>query len=121
MSTLSTQQIFMNNPIAQRFGYDTVLSPQQELTFRKVMTNVASKYPNFADWNQPISTRDYDYRAAFLAGQLTPSGDAHLSDVGKLPWHPAFSNESVYSYSDAPFWLGVGDTAQRVVPFNYRR
>src|SRR5690606_18100608 len=44
----------------------------------------------------------YDYRAFYdkepeLAQQLlTDDPEAHFTDVGKLPGHPTFSNESIY-------------------------
>lgn len=43
--------------------------------------------------------RDYDYAVAGLAGMLAKdrSKGQHGSDIGKLPNHPTFSNQSVYS------------------------
>lgn len=45
--------------------------------------------------------RDYDYVAAFLAGAepgINPSDNAwHMGDVGKMPTHETFSNESYYA------------------------
>ena len=41
---------------------------------------------------------DYDYG---LAAKLTPNSRDHLSDIGKLPWHPTFSDESAYSRKGA--------------------
>lgn len=57
------------------------------------------------DWREKIGKgdfdRDYDFVAAFLAG-AKPSvnqedGAWHMGDVGKLPTHPSFSNESYYA------------------------
>jgi hypothetical protein len=43
--------------------------------------------------------RDYDYAVAGLAGLLANSRgeEMHGSDIGKLPNHPTFSKESIYS------------------------
>ena len=41
---------------------------------------------------------DYDYGAG--SKQMDLRG--HLGDAGKLPWHPTFSNESVYSNEKTP-------------------
>ena len=45
--------------------------------------------------------RDYDYVAAFLAGAepgINPGDNAwHMGDVGKMPTHETFSNESYYA------------------------
>lgn len=50
---------------------------------------------------------DYDYG---LAAKLAQDGRGHLGDVGKLPWHPTFSQESAYSNSKVPggVWTDVG-------------
>lgn len=40
---------------------------------------------------------DYDYSKV---GKL--DGRGHGSDAGKLPWHPTFSTQSVYSTKDSP-------------------
>lgn len=39
---------------------------------------------------------DYDYSVA-AAYNNSPDTRGHLSDIGKLPWHPTFSNQSAYS------------------------
>lgn len=46
----------------------------------------------------PSDASDYNYKMGYLndpSGQLAANG--HLSDIGKLPNHPTFSNESVYA------------------------
>ena len=40
---------------------------------------------------------DYDYGLAGIA-----AANGHFSDKGKLPWHPTFSTESVYSTKEYP-------------------
>ena len=45
---------------------------------------------------------DYDYRAAFLAGEKQNPFTKHINDVGKLPSHPTFSSESSYSNEKTP-------------------
>jgi len=72
---------------------------------------VTEKNPNlngavFPD--TPIAHNDYNYRMAYLQD---PNGEAsangHLSDIGKKPNHPTFSNESVYAIgrNDAGNWI----------------
>jgi hypothetical protein len=44
---------------------------------------------------------DYDYsKDAPVARAFAPRG--HSSDAGKLPWHPTFSDESLYSNTKNP-------------------
>lgn len=40
---------------------------------------------------------DYDYGAGGIQG-----ANGHYGDIGKLPWHPTFSNESKYSNAETP-------------------
>jgi hypothetical protein len=54
----------------------------------------AAVFPNAS---LPRDAHDYNYNIGYLAdpsGELASNG--HLSDIGKLPNHPTFSNESVY-------------------------
>lgn len=58
----------------------------------------------YAQWVEslPLNLRDdhdYDLRGAFLEG-LKPDKYGHMSDKYKKPWHPTFSNESIYSTKD---------------------
>lgn len=62
---------------------------------------ISAQNPNFNAAVFPNVSRsmggDYNYQLGYLAdpaGQLASNG--HLDDVGKLPNHPTFSNESVY-------------------------
>lgn len=51
--------------------------------------------------NTQLHQPDYDYRMAYNAdqsGKLAANG--HLSDIGKLPNHPTFSNESAYAFNN---------------------
>lgn len=51
----------------------------------------------FPNIGLPSDPNDYNYGLGYLndpSGQLAANG--HLSDIGKLPNHPTFSNESVY-------------------------
>lgn len=41
---------------------------------------------------------DYDYSYA----KEEPDGNGHYSDIGKLPNHPTFSNQSAYSTPEYP-------------------
>jgi hypothetical protein len=56
----------------------------------------------------PGDANDYNYNIGYLSdpsGELASNG--HLSDIGKLPNHPTFSNESVYAIGNpnAGRWL----------------
>lgn len=62
--------------------------------------------------NAPIRKPDYNYGLAFLndpKGQLAANG--HLSDIGKMPNHPTFSNESAYG-------IGNNKAGQWIEPLN---
>ena len=67
--------------------YNTQLTPQQEQQYQQWVQTL------------PINLRndyDYDLRGAWLNGDL-PDQNYHMTDKWKKPWHPTFSNESVYS------------------------
>lgn len=62
------------------------------------------KEKEYSQWvkSLPLNLRDdhdYDLRGAFLEG-LKPDKYGHMSDKYKKPWHPTFSNESIYSTKD---------------------
>lgn len=62
------------------------------------------KEKEYSQWVEslPLNLRDdhdYDLRGAFLEG-LKPDKYGHMSDKYKKPWHPTFSNESIYSTKD---------------------
>lgn len=48
---------------------------------------------------------DYDYGA----GGIQQGVDGHYGDIGKMPWHATFSNESKYSTVETPggIWSNV--------------
>ena len=78
--------------------YNTQLTPQQEQQYQQWVQTL------------PINLRsdyDYDLRGAWLNGDL-PDQNYHMTDKWKKPWHPTFSNESVYSTPQAPggYWDG---------------
>ena len=54
--------------------------------------------------DQVYGNRDYDYAVAGILGKLANdrSGNVHGSDVGKLPNHPTFSDQSIYSSDKHP-------------------
>ncbi len=67
--------------------YNTQLTPEQEQQYQKWVQTL------------PINLRsdyDYDLRGAWLNGDL-PDQNYHMPDTWKKPWHPTFSNESIYS------------------------
>lgn len=67
--------------------YNTILTPDQEKVYQNWVNSL------------PINLRgdyDYDLRGAWLNGDV-PSNNYHFTDKWKKPWHPTFSNESVYS------------------------
>jgi hypothetical protein len=66
------------------------------------MDNVAA----YEAWRSKLpkelqSDTDYDLYGAFISG-YKPSENNHLPDTFKLPNHPTFSNESVYSNEETP-------------------
>lgn len=80
--------------------YNTQLTPQQEQQYQQWVQTL------------PINLRsdyDYDLRGAWLNGDL-PDQNYHMTDKWKKPWHPTFSNESVYSTPQAPGGHWDGDT-----------
>lgn len=69
----------------------------------------------YQQWRQNLpenlrNEEDYDLRGAFITG-LEPGENAHLPDTFKLPNHPTFSNESVYSSKSTPGgqWVELED------------
>lgn len=67
--------------------YNTQLTPEQEQQYQQWVQTL------------PINLRsdyDYDLRGAWLNGDL-PDQNYHMTDKWKKPWHPTFSNESIYS------------------------
>jgi hypothetical protein len=62
---------------------------------------MAGLNPNFSSAIFKSPNDDYDYNAAYMSGikpELNPNDHmVHLSDIGKLPNHPTFSNESNYA------------------------
>lgn len=73
--------------------------------------NISKANPNFNSAVFPkasIHQPDYNYNIGWMAdpsGELASNG--HLSDIGKMPSHPTFSNESVYAIgrNDAGRWV----------------
>ena len=63
--------------------YDTVLSQQEELAFKRA----------FPNWEK--ASADYDLRGAWKEG-IKPDERGHLPDTYKKPNHITFSNESIY-------------------------
>ena len=83
----------MNKDILQKpprkydMFFNTVLTPDQEKIYQQWVNSL------------PINLRgdyDYDLRGAWLNGDK-PDQYHHMPDTWKKPWHPTFSNESVYS------------------------
>jgi hypothetical protein len=80
--------------------YNTQLTPQQEQQYQKWVQTL------------PLNLRsdyDYDLRGAWLNGDL-PDRNYHMIDKWKKPWHPTFSNESIYSTQDATGGSWENDT-----------
>ena len=83
----------MNKDILQKpprkydMFFNTVLTTDQEKIYQQWVNSL------------PINLRgdyDYDLRGAWLNGDK-PDQYHHMPDTWKKPWHPTFSNESVYS------------------------
>ena len=66
--------------------YETVLTPEEEVDFKKWKTANAPRDSGF----------DYDLRGAYKGG-LKPAANGHWSDKYKKPNHPTFSVESIYA------------------------
>jgi hypothetical protein len=90
------------NPRGRPGGYDTPLTPLEEV--------------QFGVWKQQYapndSGEDYDLRGAFKAG-FRPDEGGHWPDTFKKPNHPTFSNESQYAQYGAP---GKWDQDRYVTP-----
>lgn len=88
-------------------NYNTVLTPEQEVQFQQWLktmpVNLKSDY-------------DYDLRGAWLAG-VNPDEYLHMPDKYKKPWHPTFSDESIYSspHMQGGHWNGENFTTS---PYN---
>ena len=86
--------------------------PPRQTTFSPHLENL---YQAWAESNRAPQTNDYDMRGYFMDIMLgkaanTDTGLAdlakHYPDTYKLPNHPSFSNESIYSTGkDDPYWI----------------
>ena len=84
----------MRAPIAKsvpQFGtpetdFETVLGPNEEAEFQAWKRGLAPDDSGY----------DYDYRGAWMAGE-TPDQIGHWTDKFKKPWHPKFSDQSIYA------------------------
>ncbi len=98
----------------------------QDPGYRNWAYQLSALNPNFSSALFQRPGDDYNYNLAYLSGikpELNPDDQQiHLSDIGKMPNHPTFSNESAYakipqlgSYlpnSNTPQpgnWVGLGD------------
>lgn len=70
---------------------------------------IAKANPNFNAAVLPggLQPSDYNYNMSYQqdpygTANLAADGSYHLSDIGKLPNHPTFSNESVYAIGGPP-------------------
>jgi hypothetical protein len=89
--------------------YNTQLSPEQEILFRKWKNQFA---PN-------DSGIDYDFRGAFLSGLKPDANNGHWPDTYKKPNHQTFSNESKYAQMRpdiAGNWTGENYTSANPNP-----
>ena len=105
---LGPQQLAARNaPYARPGGYQTPLSPEDELLFQNwVQTN---KVPFDAS-----PTADYDMRGFWNAltsmdprakTGLDPNDNRmHFTDAFKTPYHESFSRQSQYAAPVAPMW-----------------
>lgn len=93
---------------AKEGSYKTELPPEQEQKFQQW---VKSNHVPFED-DGPQSTYDMrGYWKAMTSGdprakqELNASDKRmHFPDIWKTPYHPTFSNESIYANPDAPHW-----------------
>lgn len=76
----------------------------------------------FPNTQLPSDSHDYNYQMGYLndpSGKLASNG--HLGDIGKLPNHPTFSNESVYAVGNpnAGRWVpSIGAELNHFTPTN---
>lgn len=80
--------------------YRTTLSPEEEERFQEwARRNRIRMDPG---WNE-----DYDLRGLWQSNPtITPDERGHLPDTYKKPFHPTFSDQSVYGGPDSPHWAG---------------
>lgn len=81
------RKILQKPPRKYDMRYNTILTPDQEKIYQQWVNSL------------PINLRgdyDYDLRGAWLNGDQ-PDEYYHMPDTWKKPWHPTFSNESIYS------------------------
>lgn len=89
--------------------YQTDLSPEEEAQFQSWVKRENVPF-------DPSPVADYDmrgfYKAMMSGDERAQSGvsevdnKVHYTDPWKTPFHPRFSNESIYAGKDAPHWEG---------------
>ena len=100
------------------------LSSEEEKSFRDWYSKV-SAHKNL-DTNPDNPNHHYDYRAFYKAepglaeGLLTDAPGAHFTDIGKLPGHPTFSNESAYFNDENKMQAGRWD-GEIYIPYDPNR
>lgn len=87
-------------PVPGDDAYTTRLSPEEEMRFRAWARQYGIRME--PGWNE-----DYDMRGLWKsAPDVRPDERGHFPDTYKKPFHPTFSNESIYATADAPRWEG---------------
>ena len=80
--------------------YTTALSPDEERRFQQWARRYGIRME--PGWNE-----DYDMRGLWKSSpDISPDPRGHWPDWYKKPFHPTFSNESIYATPDAPHWEG---------------
>lgn len=75
-----------------RDAFNTILAPEDEALFQEWLRRSGRRR----------DLEDYDLRAAWASGQIGADGNGHMTDLGKKPNHPTFSDESKYSTQETP-------------------
>lgn len=104
---LSQNAAYAMPPPVMQGGYQTKLSPLDEMAFQQWVK--ANNVPF-----DPSPTADYDMRGFYKAlktndpraatGMNANDGMMHFTDYFKTPYHQSFSEESKYTSKGAPRW-----------------
>ena len=95
--------------------YNIVKTPMLPIKTTVLEPELNNLYQQWVSNNHIPESKDYDMKGFFLDLVMDPQaaqtsinssdGQLHFTDKWKLPNHPSFSNESIYSKSNQdPYW-----------------
>jgi hypothetical protein len=100
------------NGIAQQIAYNIMKKTGIDYTDQYNTPLTEKEQPQFDKWADKMQevtgrdvrkdTRDYDIQGFWKYGDRKVDERGHMSDLGKKPNHPTFSNESIHSTQDQP-------------------